>query len=91
MSDQKFDKLSEELKEKLRNCKSSDELQKVLMEENIELDPDTLEAVSGGLEGELIYCSNKDKQKIPLYKSGPLADSDEPESRPDLRPDRRPW
>ncbi len=61
------------------------------MQENIELDPDTLEAVSGGLDVELIYCSNKDKQKIPLHMSGPLADSDDPESRPYQRPDRRPW
>ena len=61
------------------------------MEENIELGPDTLEAVSGGVNTASINCGNKDESCMPLYTSGPLADSDEPESRPYQRPDRRPW
>ena len=40
-----FEKLTEEQKEKFKACKSEEELQKLLEEEGIELDPEQLEAV----------------------------------------------
>lgn len=43
-----FEDLSEELKAKLLDCKTKEELQKVLGDASIALDPDVLEAVSGG-------------------------------------------
>ncbi len=43
-----FDNLSEELKEKFRNCKTKEEMTALLKEENIELDDETIEGLSGG-------------------------------------------
>ena len=44
-----FENLSDEIKEKLRNCKSEEELTKVLADAGIELDKEMLKAVEGGL------------------------------------------
>ena len=44
-----FDNLSDEIKEKLRDCKSEEELTKVLADAGIELDREMLKAVDGGL------------------------------------------
>ena len=44
-----FDSLDEPLKEKLRNCKSNAEMQKIIAESGMqELSVDMLEGVSGG-------------------------------------------
>ena len=43
-----YNSLSENVKEKLKACASEEEMLKVLEEENIELDPEVLEEVSGG-------------------------------------------
>lgn len=43
-----YNSLSENVKEKLKACQSEEEMLKVLEEENIELDPEVLEEVSGG-------------------------------------------
>ena len=44
-----FDSLDETLKEKLRNCKSDAEMQKVVAEAGLqELSPEMLDGVSGG-------------------------------------------
>ena len=43
-----FDNLSDEIKEKLRDCKSEEELTKVLADAGIELDKEMLKAVDGG-------------------------------------------
>ena len=43
-----FDELTEEQKEKIRECKTSEEILAVVEEEDIELSEDQLEAVSGG-------------------------------------------
>ena len=44
-----FDSLDESVKEKLRNCKSEAEMQKIIAEAGLqELSPEMLEGVSGG-------------------------------------------
>ena len=43
-----FDNLSDEIKEKLIDCKSEEELTKVLADAGIELDKEMLKAVDGG-------------------------------------------
>ena len=43
-----YESLSEDVKAKLKACKSEEEMMKVLDEEKIELDPAVLEGVSGG-------------------------------------------
>ena len=51
-----YNSLSEEVKEKIKACRSEEEMLKVLQEEQVELSPDLLENVSGG------------NQNIPLHK-----------------------
>ena len=41
---------SEEVKERLKACKSVEEMKQVLDEENIELDPEMLDDISGGMD-----------------------------------------
>ena len=49
MDKKRFDSLDESLKEKLRNCKSDAEMQKIIAEAGLqELSPEMLEGVSGG-------------------------------------------
>ena len=49
MDKKQFDSLDESLKEKLRNCKSDAEMQKIIAEAGLqELSPEMLEGVSGG-------------------------------------------
>ena len=43
-----LDELSDEIKEKLRACRTEEELNTVLTDANIELDPNVLDAISGG-------------------------------------------
>ncbi len=43
-----YDSLSEDVKAKLKNCKSEEEMMSVLDEEKVELDPALLDEVSGG-------------------------------------------
>ena len=56
--------LSDEAKEKLKACKSEEEALQVLKDEKIELDPDLLDAVSGGMGNEStgscssLYCGD---------------------------------
>ncbi len=50
MDKKPFDSLSEPLKEKLRNCKSKEEMQQIFTDAGFqELSADVLECVSGGL------------------------------------------
>lgn len=52
MSDKNtFENLSNEIKAKLRECSTEEEMSKVLEEAGVELDVDALEAVSGGALG----------------------------------------
>ena len=52
MNKKPFDSLDESLKEKLRNCKSDSEMQKVISDSGLqELNVDMLEGVSGGGSG----------------------------------------
>ena len=44
-----FDSLSDELKAKLKECKTEEELNKILAEAGLDLDQDMLKAVVGGL------------------------------------------
>ena len=56
-----FDSLDESVKEKLRNCKSDAEMQKIIAETGLqELTPEMLESVSGGGGGWRLIrdCSN---------------------------------
>ena len=46
--DEFYNSQSEDVKARLRACKSEEEMLKVLEEENIELDPEVLEEVGGG-------------------------------------------
>ena len=57
-----YNSLSENVKEKLKACASEEEMLKVLEEENIELDPEVLEEVSGGHlhPGETEFLLDKD-------------------------------
>ena len=41
---------SEEVKERLKACKSVEEMKQVLDEEGIELDPEMLDNISGGMD-----------------------------------------
>ena len=43
-----YDSLSEDIKERLKACKTEEEMMKVLDEEKIELDPGLLDGASGG-------------------------------------------
>ena len=44
-----FDSLSDEVKAKLKDCKTDEEMKKVFADADIELDADVLESVSGGI------------------------------------------
>ncbi len=44
-----YNGLSDDVKRKIKACKTEEEMMKVLSDEMIELDPDLLEKVSGGL------------------------------------------
>lgn len=62
-----YNSLSENVKEKLKACASEEEMLKVLEEENIELDPEVLEEVSGGhfFPREIeIVPDNRDDRKL---------------------------
>ena len=43
-----YNSLSEDVKARLKACKTEEEMLKVLQDEKIELDPELLESVSGG-------------------------------------------
>jgi hypothetical protein len=43
-----YESLSDEVKAKIKACKTEEEMLKVLQDEKIELDPELLESVSGG-------------------------------------------
>ena len=66
MDKKPFDSLDESVKEKLRNCKSEAEMQKVISDSGLqELSVDVLEGVSGGCNTCTPYCD--DKQIKPPY------------------------
>ena len=56
--------LSDDTKEKLKACKSEEEALQVLKDENIELDPEVLDTISGGMGNEstggcsYLYCDH---------------------------------
>ena len=52
-----YNSLSEEMKVRIKACKSEEEMLKVLSEEKIELDPELLETVSGGRDGHSGGCT----------------------------------
>ena len=55
-----FDSLDESLKEKLRNCKSDAEMQKIIADAGLrELSPEMLEGVSGGAGACPMLCFDK--------------------------------
>ena len=43
-----YNTLSEDVKAKIKACKTEEEMMRVLAEEKIELDPELLEGISGG-------------------------------------------
>lgn len=45
-----YENLSDEVKEKIKACKSEQEMLKVLEDEQIELSPELLDGVAGGTE-----------------------------------------
>ena len=60
MDKKQFDSLDESIKEKLRNCKSDAEMQKVVAEAGLqELSPEMLEGVSGGGGACPMLCFDK--------------------------------
>ena len=44
-----YSSLSEDVKSKIKACKTEEEMMKVLSEADVELDPELLESVSGGV------------------------------------------
>ena len=54
-----YESLSDEVKAKIKACKTEEEMLKVLQDEKIELDPDMLDSVSGGNDILLVDCSAK--------------------------------
>ena len=44
-----YNTLSEDVKTKIKACKTEEEMMKVLDEEKIELDPELLDSISGGV------------------------------------------
>ena len=44
-----YNTLSEDVKTKIKACQTEEEMMRVLAEEKIELDPELLESVSGGV------------------------------------------
>jgi len=57
-----YEGLSEDLKARLRNCKSEQEMMSVLDEEKIELDPGILEEINGGkLVCNGLYCGDNQR------------------------------
>ena len=63
-----FDSLDESVKEKLRNCKSEAEMQKIITDAGLqELSPEMLEGVSGGNDCftlEIPACADNTKTKL---------------------------
>ena len=47
-----YNTLSKDVKTKIKACKTEKEMLRVLSEEKIELDPELLEGVSGGADGD---------------------------------------
>ena len=58
-----YNSLSDEVKEKIKACRSEEEMLKVLQEERIELSPDLLEGVSGGNQNILLYDEDNRENK----------------------------
>ena len=59
-----YNSLSDELKAKIRTCKSEDEMLKTLEDAGVELDPELLEGVSGGT---VSPCPEHDKTFNPCF------------------------
>ena len=55
--------LSDEVKEKIKACQSLEEAKKILEDEKIELDPELLENVSGGMFWGSFFGGRKNKGK----------------------------
>ena len=58
-----YNSLSDEVKEKIKACRSEEDMLKVLQEERIELSPDLLEGVSGGNQNILLYDEDNRENK----------------------------
>ena len=62
MNNEFFKKLPEDVKEKLKNCKSEEEAMDILKDNMIEIPPEELKKVSGGLCWENFYnCQDREK------------------------------
>lgn len=59
-----YNSLSDEVKEKIKTCKSEEEMLAVLQEEQIELSPDLLESVSGGNQNILLHNEENSENKF---------------------------
>lgn len=63
-----YDSLSEDLKAKVRACKSADEFQNLMKQESIELDPGLLDEMSGGAPYTCPFNTHNPKYKCrPKY------------------------
>ncbi len=51
-----YESLSDEVKAKIKACKTEEEMLKVLQDEKIELDPELLDGVSGGNQFQTDGC-----------------------------------
>ena len=59
-----YNSLSDEVKEKIKTCKSEEEMLAVLQEEQIELSPDLLESVIGGNQNILLHNEENSENKF---------------------------
>ena len=59
-----FDNLSDELKAKLMECKTPDELKEVLAEAGMDLDEDVLKSIAGGLDSADMLADNCHRYKV---------------------------
>ena len=66
MDERLFEGLSEEQKEALKNCKTTEEIMELVAEEGLELNEVQMEAVSGGACGE--SCTLTDEQRNGMLK-----------------------
>ena len=59
-----YDNLSDELKEKAKQCETMDELMELAEKEGIELPDEVLDAVAGGLCSQCLILCPKDELKV---------------------------
>ena len=62
-----YDGLSDELKEKAKACKTTDELMELAGKEGIELPDEVLDTVAGGCSCPNVTCHHMGTQKCPAF------------------------